>query len=173
MTEPKRDTQTVTPEGHEVRAVPDGVVIRDIVTLTDDRGTLFELFHPSWGWTEAPLVSAYSCTIRPGVVKGWAIHREHEDRYAMIEGELLVVLYDERPDSPTYGLVSEIVLSEQRRQVMNIPIGVWHADRNIGLKDARIINFPTTPYDHENPDKYRLPLNNDRIPYRFEDAHGW
>ena len=57
--------------------------------------------------------------------------------------------------------------------LMNIPVGVWHADRNIGAKDARVINFPTKPYDHENPDKYRLPLNNDRIPYRFDGVSGW
>ena len=31
----------------------------------------------------------------------------------------------------------------------------------------------TKPYDHANPDKYRLPLDTDQIPYRFEDVSGW
>ena len=39
-------------------------------------------------------------------------------------GEMQVVLYDERPDSPTKGLVAEIVLSEHRRRLMNIPAGI-------------------------------------------------
>ena len=40
-------------------------------------------------------------------------------------------------------------------------------------KDVIVINCPTMPYDHADPDKYRLPLDTDRIPYRFPAAHGW
>jgi dTDP-4-dehydrorhamnose 3,5-epimerase len=148
------------------------VTFRDLVTHTDERGTLFELFDPRWGWHDDPVVSTYVFTVRPGVAKGWALHREEEHRYAMIQGELLVVLYDERPDSPTYGLVSEIFLSEHRRRLMSIPKSVWHAVRNVGSGDAMVVNFATATFDHANPDKYRLPLNNDRIPYVFEGVHG-
>jgi dTDP-4-dehydrorhamnose 3,5-epimerase len=28
-------------------------------------------------------------------------------------------------------------------------------------------------YDHANPDKYRLPLDTDLIPYKFENSRGW
>ena len=173
MAELERDIKTVTPEGESVKPVPDGVRFHDVTTHVDDRGTVCELFDPRWRWHPDPLVSAYTFTVRPGMAKGWGLHEEHEDRYMILEGEMLVVLYDDRPDSPTRGLVSEIVLSEYRRRLMNIPVGVWHADRNIGAKDVRVINFPTNPYNHENPDKYRLPLNNDRIPYRFDGVSGW
>lgn len=168
----RRDVQTVTAEGESVGPVPEGVRFHDVITQVDDRGTLTELFDPRWRWHPDPLVHAYTMTIRPGVVKGWGMHKEHEDRYFILDGEMLVVLYDERPNSPTYGLVSEIPLTEHRRRLMNIPAGVWHADRNIGAKDVRVINFKTKLYDHEKPDKYRLPLNNDRIPYRFEGVRG-
>lgn len=83
------------------------------------------------------------------------------------------VLYDERPDSPTFRLVANIVLSEYRGRLMNIPARVWHADRNLGSQDVVVVNFPTIPYDHANPDKYRLPLDTDRIPYKFERHRGW
>ena len=66
-----------------------------------------------------------------------------------------------------------VVLSEYRRGLINIPAGVWHAERNLGQTDAVVINFPTMPYDHSSPDKYRLPLDTDRIPYRFENVRGW
>jgi dTDP-4-dehydrorhamnose 3,5-epimerase len=36
-----------------------------------------------------------------------------------------------------------------------------------------VVNFPTRPYDHASPDKYRLPLDTDEIPYEFEDPRGW
>lgn len=84
-----------------------------------------------------------------------------------------IVFFDDRPDSPTQGLVAQVVLSEYRRRLMNIPAGVWHANRNLGSKDVVVVNFPTIQYDHAAPDKYRLPLDNDYIPYKFADRRGW
>ncbi|MGH9365405.1 MAG: cupin domain-containing protein [Thermoanaerobaculia bacterium] len=172
MTEAVRDPQMVTPEGKSVAPLPHGVSLRDLVTQVDSRGTVFELFDPRWGWHPGPLVFAYVFTVRPGFTKGWGMHERHEDRYAMLFGEVEVVLYDERAGSPTRGLVSKIYLSEYRRQLLNIPAGVWHADHNVGARDAVLVNFPTIPYEHASPDKYRLPLDTDRIPYRFTDPRG-
>ena len=170
---PVPDRPTVTPDGEPIDGLVDGVTLRDIVTHTDERGTLFELFDPRWDWHPDPLVYAYVATIRPGIVKGWARHQEHVDRYALLFGELEVVLFDGRAASPTHGQVSKVVLSEHRRRLLSIPTGVWHADRNIGAGDAVIVNFPTLAYDHDAPDKERLPLDTPLIPYSFEDARGW
>jgi dTDP-4-dehydrorhamnose 3,5-epimerase len=35
------------------------------------------------------------------------------------------------------------------------------------------VNFPTIPYDHADPDKYRLPIDTTLIPFSFGSAHGW
>jgi dTDP-4-dehydrorhamnose 3,5-epimerase len=56
---------------------------------------------------------------------------------------------------------------------VNVPRNVWHADHNIGSADVVVINFPTQAYDHTNPDKYRLSLDTDLIPYSFGDVVGW
>lgn len=173
MEQPVRDPMTVTAEGQPVAGVPAGVTFRDATTHVDDRGSLCEMFDERWDWHPDPLVYAYFATIRPGVVKGWALHLEHDDRYFTVSGDLEVVLYDEREGSPTHGLVSKIYLTEHRRRLMSIPRGVWHADHNVGQTDVVLANFPTVPYDHAKPDKYRLPLDTDRIPYSFEGAHGW
>jgi dTDP-4-dehydrorhamnose 3,5-epimerase len=84
-----------------------------------------------------------------------------------------VILYDVREDSPTFGAISRVVLSEYNRRLMNVPKFVWHADHNIGTKDCIAVNFPTLPYDHANPDKYRLPLDTPLIPHSFPGARGW
>ena len=31
----------------------------------------------------------------------------------------------------------------------------------------------TRPYDHAHPDKYRLPIDTDRIPHKFGRGAGW
>jgi dTDP-4-dehydrorhamnose 3,5-epimerase len=169
----KKDRQTVTPDGKPMRALTDGVVLRDLTVHVDDRGSVCELFDPRWQWHPEPLLFSYCFTIRPGYVKGWNLHERHEDRYALLQGQLELVLYDPRPESKTYGEVCKIVLSEHDRKLVNIPRNVWHADHNIGSKDVLVVNFPTLPYDHAKPDKLRLPIDSDLIPYKFDDAKGY
>lgn len=168
-----QDKQTVTPDGKPTNQLIHGVTFKELTTHIDDRGSVCEMFDSRWTWHKDPMVFSYFFTIRPGVAKGWGMHKKHEDRYFIMSGEIMVVLYDDRPKSPTKGLVNKIFLSEYNRRLMNIPIGVWHADQNIGSKDCVVVNFPTICYDHKNPDKYRLPLNTNKIPYKFDNVHGW
>ena len=70
-------------------------------------------------------------------------------------------------NSPTCGHVCRIVTSEYARRIVTFPRNVWHADHNIGTKDAVVVNFRPRPYDHANPDKYRLPLDTPLIPFKF------
>lgn len=170
----ERDRATVTADGERLAALPDGAILRDLVTQTDERGTVCELYDLRWGVNPDPLVFAYTFTIRPGAAKGWGVHRAHEDRYAFLSGELEIALYDERVGVPTSGLEARIFLSERRRQLLVIPRGVWHAERNIGTNDVVVVNFPTIPYDHSSPDKYRLPLDTKELPVELGPAwNGW
>ena len=173
MANPKKDKQSVSSKGVKLQALPLGVQFREIPTHEDDRGSVVEMFDERWDWPKDPLVFSYCYTVRPGKVKGWGMHKKHEDRYFILYGELEVVLYDDRPESPTYKLLAKVYLTEKNRRLMNIPTGVWHASHNVGLKDVVVVNFPTIPYQHETPDKYRLPLDTDKIPYSFEPKKGW
>ncbi len=168
-----KDVQTVTAEGKPTTPLIHGVTFKELTTHIDERGSVCEMYDSRWDWHKDPLVFSCIFTVRPGVTKGWGVHKKHEDRYFIISGEVMVLLYDGRENSPTKGMLNKIVLSEYNRRLMNIPIGVWHADQNIGTKDALLANFPTICYDHKDPDKYRLPLNNDLIPYKFEGTKGW
>lgn len=170
---PKKDPATVNAAGDALSPLLRGMTFHRVTTHLDARGSVCEMFDPRWQWHPDPLVFVYMFTIRPGVIKGWGLHKLHEDRYFVISGEIEVVLYDVRPDSPTVGQVVTVVLSELDRRLMNIPAGVWHASRNIGSKDALVVNFPTIPYQHDDPDKFRLPLDTDEIPYKFDTSRGW
>ncbi len=166
----QKDGLTVTSEGKDCRRLIEGVGLRELVLHTDERGTVCEIYDPRWNFSPDPMVFSYFYTIRPGWAKGWAHHKHHEDRYCLLKGEMKVVLYDPRPDSPTCGMVNEICLSEHRRQLLSIPRFVWHADENLGTDDVLVVNFPTIQYDHASPDKYRLPLDTELIPYQFHPS---
>ena len=162
-----QDKPTVSPDGKPLRTLIDGVSIRPLPTHVDSRGTVTELFDKRWNFTPDPMVFSYAFTIRPGVVKGWNLHQRHEDRYAIMAGEMQLVLYDPRENSPTFKQVCVITLTEAARCIINVPINVWHADYNIGSKDVLVVNFPTIPYDYNDPDKWRLPIDTDLIPFKF------
>ncbi len=171
MLKPVQDVQTVTQDGSSVQPLIHGVTLTPATTHIDERGTLCEILnervHP------APIVYVYQFTIRPGMIKGWHVHYLHDDRIFVSQGTIKVVLYDQRPDSPTYGMINEIHRSEHHRNVMVIPANVFHAHQNLGTGDALCISMPTRAYDHASPDVYRLPLDNDVIPYKFEKRPGW
>jgi dTDP-4-dehydrorhamnose 3,5-epimerase len=171
-TQIKKDVQTVTPEGKLIAPRIHGVVLREAATQTDDRGTLCEIFNPAWGFHPAPLAYAYQITIRPGKIKGWHVHHLHDDRIFLSRGEIKVVLYDTRKDSPTFGAINEIYRSDHQRDLMVIPAFVFHAHQNIGQTDVLMVSMPTRAYNHADPDVYRLPIENDVIPYRFEERLG-
>lgn len=169
-----KDGATVSREGRPLQGLTNGVTVRRLPTHVDARGSVMELYDLRWGFHPDPLVFAYTFTIRPGIVKGWNLHKRHQDRYAILQGEMLLVLYDPRPESPTCGEVCSIVLSGHDRCVVNVPENVWHADYNMGTRDVLVVNFPTIPYDHADPDKWRLPIGSPLIPYQFPaGAKGW
>ena len=60
------------------------------------------------------------------------------------------------------------MFSEKNRALLVIPRGVYHAVQNIGITDAIFVNMPTRPYDHEDPDKFRLPLKNSLHPVQLQ-----
>lgn len=168
-----RDRQTVRRDGTKIMRWIDGVKIHPLATHADARGTLTEVHNEQWGLVDSPIMQVVKITVRPGKVKGWAKHKRNIDRTTVLVGEIKVVLYDDRPESPTYRLVNEFFLGPQHPGVLVIPAHVFHALQNVGTTDAVALVMPTSPFDYEAPDKYRLPPNNDLIPYRFEEVLGW
>jgi len=168
-----KDRQTVSPNGEPLTPLIDGVQVRYAFTHADERGSTTELYNPSWGVMFEPLVYAYEFTIRPGVAKGWIVHKLQTDRIFLLRGAVRIVLYDDRPESRTYQMINQLTLTEQNRGLVTYPAGLYHAVQNVGATEALLLNMPTRPYNHEDPDKYRVPLNNDYIPFKFEGVRGW
>ena len=168
-TEAVKDRQTVSPEGERLNQRITGVVVDHRPLQEDERGELQEIYNPAWGLHPDPLVYAYFVGIRPRQVKGWVVHRLQDDRLFFVRGTTRVALFDDRPESSTYGMLNVIVISERNRGMVIIPRGVFHALKNIGNDDAFFINLPTRAYNHRDPDKYRLPVKNNLIPFAFDE----
>ena len=148
-----------------------GVQVKPLKVLPDDRGFLMEMLR-----ADEPLFEGfgqvYLTGCSRGVAKAWHYHRKQTDHFVCVWGTALVALYDGRDDSPTRGLVQEVVLHSPPSQdpaplLLKIPPLVIHGFTAIDGAEARIINIPTVPYHYSDPDEYRYPWNSPEIPYRW------
>jgi dTDP-4-dehydrorhamnose 3,5-epimerase len=171
--DPRKDAPTVSSEWKSLAPRIDGVVLKHVPPVEDERGEVCEVYRPAWGVHPDPLVYVYAVTIRVGKVKGWVQHKNQEDRIFLLRGAVRFGLYDDRPGSPTTKMLNLFTVSERSRALVVIPRGVYDALQNVGETEAMFVNMPTAAYDHGNPDKYRLPIRNDLIPFAFEDLPGW
>jgi dTDP-4-dehydrorhamnose 3,5-epimerase len=175
-TEDAEHVPAVRPPNVRVQNVEiEGVVLNGTAVIGDDRGILLELVDTRQPYWHEGVPYVYMGTCRPGRAKGWGMHKAHSDRYMIVAGEMLLVLFDDRDDSPTRGVVQEFYLTRDGLNQLCIPPGVWHAHLNPGAVDLIFVNAPTQHYQHGDPDKWRLPLENDKIPYSFEKTQrlGW
>ena len=89
----------------------DGVSIRDLRRIRDDRGWLMEIFRSDWPEFQK-FGQTYMTTCKPGVIKAWHYHKLQWDHFVPIKGDALIGLYDSREDSPTKGVLQEVEVSE-------------------------------------------------------------
>jgi dTDP-4-dehydrorhamnose 3,5-epimerase len=146
----------------KMAAIHDVVVHRPPIHA-DHRGELVEMFTTPEFWNEE-FAYAYQTSIRPGMLKGWFAHEKKTDRYHIVRGELLVLLYDGREGSSTCGVLQKLLLSDRSARQVLIPPEVWHLSLNVGEEDAILVNLPSTCYDHENPDRFHIPFDSEVIP---------
>ncbi|MGK0266332.1 MAG: dTDP-4-dehydrorhamnose 3,5-epimerase [Maricaulis sp.] len=165
---PIRVPPSVDSLGNSLAPVIEGVKEFRPVTHEDERGSLCEMYSRAWGFDALDLVHAYLVTVRPGRIKGWACHEHQTDRYFFANGATRLVLFDNRPGSPTYRLVTDRTYSPANRALVSVPPGVFHAVQCVSDSESLFFNIPSESYRHDSPDKLVLPLENDLIPFSFE-----
>jgi len=147
----------------------EGVKITPLRQILDERGKIMHMLR-----SDAPHFSQfgeiYFSFIHPGVIKGWHIHKKMTLNYAVPIGKVKVVLFDERPDSPTRGELMELFLGPENYQLLTIPPLVWNGTKGVGERTSIIANCATHPHDPEEIE--RLNPFDQRIPYDWTLKHG-
>ena len=133
----------------------DGVQVKMLKIIPDERGRLMEILRcddavfKNFG-------QVYMTTAFPGIVKAWHYHRLQDDNFTCIAGRIKLALYDPREGSPTRGETDEFYLSLDEPKLVHIPKMVYHGFKCIGSKESIVVNTVTVPYNHSNPDEYRV-----------------
>jgi len=146
----------------------DGVLIKALRQIPDERGKIMHMLRcddPHFqGFGEI-----YFSVVYPNVIKGWHLHREMTLNYAVVKGMIKLVLYDERPDSPTCASLQEVYLGESNYSLVRIPPGVWNGFKGVGTEAAIVANCSTIPHDPQ--EIVRMDPFENHIPYKWGLIH--
>lgn len=166
----RKDTQSITRDWQPSdQQRIDGVFVRESRNVIKGNGLLTEMFRTDWlppGQT-ATIDQVFQVALNPGGLSAWHAHGVSTDRLFAVSGQLLIVLYDARRDSPSHGRINEFRCGLARPMLIVVPPGIWHGVHNIGPEPAILINMVDQAYRYEDPDHWRVPADSPEIPYRF------
>jgi dTDP-4-dehydrorhamnose 3,5-epimerase len=144
----------------------EGIEVHDLKVFPDERGFFSEALRHDWKdllkdeWI-AQVNLSYSY---PGVVRAWHRHlRGQVDYFLVIEGSMKICAYDDEEDSPTKGVLAEVIGSKEKPQVIRIPGHYWHGTKTVSSTPSLTVYFVSKLYDYTSPDEQRRPWNDPTI----------
>ena len=143
----------------------EGVLINKLKQIPDDRGAIYHMLR-----RDSPhfieFGEIYFSIAFPGIIKGWHEHTKQIQNYAVIDGKIKLVLYDNRPNSKTYKTINEIYLGEENYSLVTIPTGIITAYKCISKKNSILANCSTLPHDPKEMINYDF--KGDKVPYNWD-----
>ncbi len=142
-----------------------GVEVIPLRRIPDERGTVFHMMRATDPHFQK-FGEIYFSTIYKGVVKGWHRHRGMTLNYACVHGKIKLVLYDDRPGSPTLGEIQEVFLGPDSYALVIIPPEVWNGFKGMSDPYAIVANCCTEAHDPSR--STRLDPFENTIPYDWK-----
>ena len=145
-----------------------GVKITPLKQIIDERGKVMLMMRNDDKIFKKFGEIYFSCT-HPGVVKAWHMHKKMTLNYAIISGQLKIVLFDGRKKSSTKGTLQEIYMSTENYFLLSVPPLIWNGFKGIGTETSIVANCSDIP--HDKNEMVRMNPNSKKIPYKWELKH--
>lgn len=147
----------------------DGVEIFPLKRIQDERGLVMHMLKSSDPHFQK-FGEIYFSVINPGVIKAWHLHSRMTINYAVVEGTIKLVVFDQRPDSKTNGQLQEIYVGQANYQLVRVPPGVVNGFTAVGGQRAIVANCADIP--HDPGEITRIDPFTPTIPYDWAIKHG-
>lgn len=139
------------------------VVVKDLVTHSDERGFFREIIRVSDDFFKEGFGQWSHSLMHQGVIKAWHIHQKQIDWWYVGMGVLKVALNDRRTGSPTFGETMELMMGENYpSRILRIPTGVAHGCKCIS-GPAHLFYITSNIYDPK--DEGRLAHDDPAVGY--------
>lgn len=142
----------------------EGVIITPLKIISDNRGSVMHMLRNDSAIFEK-FGEIYFSTIYAKKIKAWHLHREATLNYACVYGKVKLVMFDERKESVTYGLLQEIFLSLDNYSLITIPPNIWNGFKGIGVEHSIIANCLNLP--HNEKEMVRIDHNDKKFDYEW------
>lgn len=147
----------------------EGVIVKPLKKIPDERGCIYHMLR-----SDDPVFEKfgeiYFSVVYPGVIKGWHLHEKMTLNYAVIQGMIKLVLYDDIENSSTRGNLMELFIGEENYCLVKIPPKIWNGFKGIGTKPAIVANCATLL--HDSSEIKRISPVTNKIPYSWSVKHG-
>lgn len=124
----------------------DGVVVTPLKQIVDERGKVMHMLRSDSDHFSS-FGEIYFSSVHPGAIKGWHIHHKMILNYAVPQGMIKFVLYDDRLGSATKGMIQEIFLGPDNYCLVTVPPMIWNGFKGIGTETALVANCASIPHD--------------------------
>ena len=141
------------------------VWIKPLRKIPDERGMIMHMLRADEPAFEK-FGEIYFSVGLPGAIKGWHKHLRQTQNYAVIQGMIKLVLYDEREESASKGEMLEIFTGEDKYELIHIPPGVVNGYKTYGTKPAIVANCSDIP--HEPNEMIRYDPLGSQIDYNWD-----
>lgn len=147
----------------------EGVEIFPLRRIQDERGMVMHMLRADDAHFRR-FGEIYFSVIYPGAIKAWHLHSRMTINYAVVDGNIKLVLYDQREGSRTRGQLEEIFFGQVNYQLVRVPPGVVNGFAAVGGGRAIVANCADIPHDPSEITRID-PFTSD-IPYRWGIRHG-
>ena len=145
-----------------------GVKIKQLKSHPDDRGFFREIVRSSDPFFDEGGFGQWSHSkMGKDVVKAWHYHHQQIDWWYVGLGQIETVLFDNRPESPTYKTKLVFPMGDESEVVVRIPQGVLHGLKVIS-DTAHLFYITSRTYDPN--DEGRFPFNDPLVRHEWGEG---
>jgi dTDP-4-dehydrorhamnose 3,5-epimerase len=152
-------------EDYNLMAKISDIKCHNLKKISDHRGMVMHMLR-SDAKHFSKFGEIYFSQIKKDAIKAWKIHSYMTQNIAVPIGEIKLVCYDNRFDSPSFGVVDEIYVGEENFILVTLPPNIWYGFQCISHIDALIVNCADMVHD---PNEMQRKQENDlSIPYQWK-----
>lgn len=147
----------------------EGVIIKSLIKIPDERGCILPMIR-----SDSPEFTGFGeinfCYLFPGMIQGWNLYKHVTTYYAVVDGMVKLVLFDDRENSLTKGELQEIFLGDLKYCLVKVPNDVWIGYKGITSPKSLVVCYADMPINSSVFEK--LESSSNQIPYQWGVKHG-
>lgn len=134
--------------------------------IKDERGAVYH-YLKSTDESFKGFGEVYYSKINPQVIKGWKLHYRLHQNFCVPFGDVKIVVFDCRENSPSKGEFEEILLNDaDNYYLLSMPPGLWYSFKCTSENFALLANV--IDQEHDPLESTTLPLQNSIISYEWK-----